>query len=57
VNNRYFKSKIKLPDPVAFLEEDIDKLLHENLSRGTINYVLQMKNISADLLFSINEQG
>ena len=25
VNNRYFKSRIKLPDLAAFLEEDIEK--------------------------------
>ncbi len=55
VNNRYFKAIIKLPEPVAFVEEDIDKLLRKNLSRGTINYVLRLKDISANSLFAINE--
>jgi uncharacterized protein (TIGR00255 family) len=55
VNNRYFKTAIKLPDPVAFLEEDVEKLLRENLSRGTVTYVLRLKNISANALFDIDE--
>ncbi len=57
VNNRYFKPKIKLPDPVAFLEEDLYELLKDNLARGTIDYILKLKNISADMLFSINENA
>lgn len=55
VNNRYFKAIIKLPESAAFVEEDIDKLLRKNLSRGTINYVLKLKDISANTLFDINE--
>jgi len=55
VNNRYFKSSIKLPDTVAFLEEDIEKLLRKNLSRGTVTYTLRLKNVSANVLFDIDE--
>jgi uncharacterized protein (TIGR00255 family) len=55
VNNRYFKAGIKLPESVAFLEEDVDRLLRKNLSRGTVNYVLRLKNVSADVLFDIDE--
>jgi uncharacterized protein (TIGR00255 family) len=55
VNNRYFKAAIKLPELVAFLEEDIEKLLRKNLSRGTVNYVLRLKNVSASVLFDIDE--
>ena len=57
VNNRYLKTNVKLPESVAFLEEDIDKLLRKNLSRGTVNYVLQLKNVSANALFDIDERG
>ena len=57
VNNRYFKSRVKLPDAVAFLEDEIDKLLRGSLSRGTVNYTLTLKNISADVLFDIDEAG
>jgi uncharacterized protein (TIGR00255 family) len=55
VNNRYFKSIVKLPELVAFLEEDIEKLLRKNLSRGTVNYVLRLKDMSANALFNIDE--
>ncbi|HCO96410.1 MAG TPA: YicC family protein [Phycisphaerales bacterium] len=55
VNNRYLKTIIKLPELTSFLEEDIDKLLRKNISRGTINYVLRLKDTSASLLFDIDE--
>jgi len=55
VNNRYLKTNVKLPDPVAFLEEDVEKLLRKNLSRGTINYVLRLKDVSATAMFDIDE--
>jgi uncharacterized protein (TIGR00255 family) len=57
VNNRYFKARIKLPDMVAFLEDDIEKLLQRNLPRGTVNYTLRLKNISANVLFNIDEEA
>jgi uncharacterized protein (TIGR00255 family) len=55
VNNRYLKINIKLPEMVAFLEEDIDKLLRKNLSRGTINYTLRLKQVSTSAPFEIDE--
>jgi uncharacterized protein (TIGR00255 family) len=55
VNNRYLKTNVKLPEAVAFLEEDIEKFIRQNLSRGTINYVLRLKQVSASALFDIDE--
>jgi len=55
VNNRYLKISIRLPEAIAFLEEDIDRLLRKNLSRGTVNCVLGLKNAPANALFDINE--
>jgi len=55
VNNRYLKTSVKLPDSIAFLEEDIDKFLRKNLSRGTVGYVLRLKNVLTNVLFDINE--
>jgi uncharacterized protein (TIGR00255 family) len=57
VNNRYFKTIVKLPELTAFLEEDIEKLLRKNLSRGTVNYVLRLKEAPVDVLFDINEEA
>lgn len=55
VNNRYLKTIVKLPELVSFLEEDIDKLLRKNICRGTINYILRLKDVSAGTLFEIDE--
>ncbi len=55
VNNRYLKTIIKLPEGTAFLEDDIDKELRRHLSRGTINYVLRVKSVSANALFEVDE--
>ncbi|MBC8379357.1 MAG: YicC family protein [Planctomycetes bacterium] len=57
VNNRYFKTQIRLPDIAAFLEGEVEKLHRENIQRGTINYSLRMKNISGRALFDIDEQS
>ena len=55
VNSRYLKTIVKLPDPIAFLEQDIDRLLRENLSRGTVNCVIKLKDASANVLFDLDE--
>ena len=55
VNNRYLKTIIKLPELAAFLEEDIERLLRKDLSRGTVNYALRLKDVSANALFDIDE--
>jgi uncharacterized protein (TIGR00255 family) len=56
VNNRYLKTNIKLSETAAFLEEDIEKLLRDNLFRGTINYVLRLKpQTPVSTLFDIDE--
>jgi len=57
LNNRYFKTIVRLPELAAFLEEDIEKLLRKNMSRGTVNYVLRLKDTSANALFDINESA
>jgi uncharacterized protein (TIGR00255 family) len=55
VNNRYLKTIIKLPEGATFLEDEIDKELRRQLARGTINYVLRLKGVSANALFEIDE--
>jgi uncharacterized protein (TIGR00255 family) len=55
VNNRYLKTIIKLPEAVAFLEQNIEKLLRTHLARGTVNYVLRLRNATAEVLFDIDE--
>jgi len=55
VNNRYFKAHLRLPDTVSFLEWDIEKLLREQIRRGTVSCSVHMKNVSGEALFELNE--
>lgn len=55
VNNRYLKTIIKLPESIAFLEDEIDKCVRKNLARGTVNCVVRLKGVPANALFEINE--
>jgi uncharacterized protein (TIGR00255 family) len=57
VNNRYLKTIVKLPEAGAFLEDDIEKELRRSFSRGTINYVLRLKGVSANVLFEIDAEA
>jgi len=54
VNNRYFKPSIRLPDAATFLEQDIEKLLRQNIYRGAANYQLRYKNVSGEPMFDID---
>lgn len=54
LNNRYYKSVIKLPDPVSGLEPEIDTMLREKLGRGSITYILKMRMDSAEAAYRIN---
>jgi len=56
VNNRYFKSSIKLPDWLSFLEEDIEKLLRQSITRGTVNYILRVKEAPPQAELDIDER-
>lgn len=57
VNSRYFKDRIKMPEPVMFLEEDIERVLREGISRGMVNYILRIKSGSSDVFFEIDEKA
>jgi len=57
VNNRYFKPTLRLPDSMGFLESDIESRLRQELSRGTVNYVLRIKGAPAEALFEINDKA
>ena len=57
VNNRYLKAIVKLPDLVAFLDEDVERLLRSKLGRGTLNCTVRLKDISGGSLFEIDESA
>ena len=54
LNNRFFKSVIKLPDNVSGLEPEVETLLREGLGRGSITYILKMRSDSAEAAYHIN---
>ncbi len=55
VNNRYLKVVVKLPDPAAFLEEEVERLLRRDLARGMVNFTIRLKDVSGGSLFDIDE--
>jgi len=57
VNNRYFKSSVKLPESIAYLEADVERLLQKHFFRGTVGCVLRLKDVSANTLFDIDEKA
>lgn len=54
LNNRFFKSVIKLPEAVSVLEPEIESTLREKLQRGSITFILKMRVDSADAAYTIN---
>ena len=54
LNNRYFKATIKLPEHLAVFESEIEKLLRERLDRGSVTYVLRVRDNRADAAQEIN---
>lgn len=54
LNNRFFKSVIKLPDPLEGLEPELESLLREKLGRGSITYILKIRQESAAAAYRIN---
>ncbi|HVP10708.1 MAG TPA: YicC/YloC family endoribonuclease [Phycisphaerae bacterium] len=54
VNNRYFKSAIKLPEQLQPLEVDVDRLLRTKLGRGSVTFVLRVKDENATAACEIN---
>src|SRR5688572_8899429 len=55
LNNRFFKSVIKLPDTLSGLEPEVESMLREGLGRGSITYILKMRLNSAEAAYHINK--
>ena len=57
LNNRFFKSVIKLPDNVSGLEPELETMLREQLGRGSITYIHKMRSQSAEAAYLINTEA
>jgi len=55
VNNRFFKAVIKLPDKLANLEPEIDRVLRESLVRGSIVIAVSVKDQASAASVVINQ--
>lgn len=56
LNNRYFKSTLRLPEEVAALEAEVEARLRRRLWRGSITLTLKMRLAEPRLGYEINEQ-
>lgn len=54
VNNRYFKSQIRLPDELAGLEAELDAAIAKRLSRGSVILTVRFTDTSASAAAKIN---
>lgn len=54
VNNRFLKLSLKIPEPLQYLENEIEKILRSKLSRGSVIFSLRMRYEQNDALRSIN---
>lgn len=54
VNNRYFKSSIRLPDDYAFMETQLEQLLRRRLIRGSILLRLHLRDLGASAAQDVN---
>jgi uncharacterized protein (TIGR00255 family) len=54
LNNKYFKSTIRLPDEVQGLEAELEARLRERLSRGTVTLNARCNDSSGAAAYTIN---
>jgi uncharacterized protein (TIGR00255 family) len=54
LNNRFFKPIIKLPESISGLEPELETMLRQRLTRGSITLVLKMRMDSAAAAHHIN---
>jgi uncharacterized protein (TIGR00255 family) len=57
LNNRFFKSVIKLPDNVSGLEPELETILRERLGRGSITFILKMRTDGAEAAYHVNTKA
>ena len=55
VNARYFKVQVRLPDELAALEADLERLLSHRLSRGSVSVTVKFSDRSADAAAVVNQ--
>jgi len=54
VNNRYFKATIKLPEPLQYLEPELERVLRARLGRGSVTYTLRLRSVTGLETYEVN---
>ncbi len=54
LNNKYFKTNIRLPDELQALEPEVESHLRKRLTRGTITCVVKVSDTSASAAMTVN---
>lgn len=54
VNNRYFKTTIRLPEAFGFLEPELESLLRQRMTRGSVTARMYVRDLSAAAAQEIN---
>lgn len=54
VNNRYFKIIVKSPERFQPLEGEIERVVRESITRGTVNVLLRVDGIAATLGYKLD---
>lgn len=57
LNNRYFKSTIRLPDEITGLEAELESLLRKRISRGSITLTIKTRQSDAQAAHEINDEA
>jgi len=55
LNNRFLKTLVKLPDALAFTEPEVERIIREELGRGSITYLLHMRDLNDGGGFQVNQ--
>ena len=55
VNNRYFKSLLRLPDPFQRYEAELDRCLRSRLGRGSVFFTLRVDDENATTAYEISK--
>jgi uncharacterized protein (TIGR00255 family) len=55
LNHRYFKATIRLPEHLQIFEAEIEKLLRTRLARGSVAFLLRVKDESAQAAYTVNQ--
>jgi uncharacterized protein (TIGR00255 family) len=56
VNNRFLKTVIKLPDKLANLEPDIERVMRDRIARGSVVLAVSVKDTVAPTAVAVNEE-